>query len=299
MPRRIPAASLSADASVTGRRVTAPATESKAQNAPLDRHSAEPLYKQLASRLLRLVESGELATGERLPSEPQLMQRHGVSRVTVRQAVALLTRTGKLSAHRGKGTFVAGRVVRHDLDALQGFYASLRSQGIEPQTQLLEWSVDAGAFDAQRPEGTDLPVRLQRLYSVDERPFALVTGYLPAAAAPLGRKRAEHLTVYEILSEFMGLGVTRAAVAIRCERAPAAVARALQLGRADTVLVMERRSFASAHDGGHSPCEFMRIHIVPERYEFRLQVSGPLEIASGVRKVTHSVAVNDKERDRR
>jgi GntR family transcriptional regulator len=82
-------------------------------------------------------------------------------------------------------------------------------------------------------------------------------------------------------------------LAIRCERAPAVVARALQLGRADTVLVMERQSFATGHDGGHTPCEFMRIHIVPERYEFRLQVSGPLEIARSVSRVTAAAVDHD------
>ena len=247
----------------------------------LDRTSAEPLYRQLASTLLRMIDSGELAAARRLPSETELMASYGVSRITVRQANELLVRNGKVTAHRGKGTFVAGRIVQHDLDALQGFYAALRSQGIEPQTRLLEWSVDAGMFDAGRPAGTDLPVRLKRLYSIDGRPFALVVGYLPPAASALGKARAEHLLVYEILADFMGVRVTRASVAIRCERAPRDVTSLLGLAKADTVLVMERQSFAASDQ----TCEFMRIYIVPERYEFRLKVTGPFEIARSVHLV--------------
>lgn len=247
----------------------------------LDRASAEPLYRQLANTLLRMIDAGELAAGQRLLSEPGLMAQYGVSRITVRQAIALLVRHGKVSAHRGKGTFVSGRVVRHDLDALQGFYAALRSQGIEPQTKLIEWSVDAGAFDDGRPVGTDLPVRLKRLYSIDDRPFALVVGYLPQAAAALGKARAERLSVYEILAEFMDVRVARAMVAIRCERAPNEVTRLLGLQKADMVLVMERQSFAT----NDQPCEFMRIYIVPERYEFRLSVAGQFEIARAVHLV--------------
>ena len=247
----------------------------------LDRACAEPLYRQLANTLLRMIDAGELAAGQRLPSEPGLMAQYGVSRITVRQAIALLVRHGKVSAHRGKGTFVLGRVVRHDLDALQGFYAALRSQGIEPQTKLIEWSVDAGAFDNGRPVGPDLPVRLKRLYSIDDRPFALVVGYLPQAAAALGKARAERLSVYEILAEFMEVRVARATVAIRCERAPNEVTRLLGLQKADMVLVMERQSFAI----NDQPCEFMRIYIVPERYEFRLSVAGQFEIARAVHLV--------------
>ena len=251
----------------------------------LDRASAEPLYRQLANTLLRMIDTGELAAGQRLPSEPSLMAQYGISRITVRQATALLVRHGKVTAHRGKGTFVAGRVVRHDLDALQGFYAALRSQGIEPQSKLIEWSVDAGAFDEDRPVGTDLPVRLKRLYSIDDRPFALVVGYLPQAAAALGKARAERLSVYEILAEFMDVRVARAMVTIRCERAPNEVTRLLGLKKADMVLVMERQSFAP----NDQPCEFMRIYIVPERYEFRLRVTGQFEIARAVHRVPSSI----------
>jgi GntR family transcriptional regulator len=252
----------------------------------LHRDSAVPLYKQLAALLLAQISDGSRKPGERLPSEPALMAEFGVSRVTVRQAIALLARSGKASAHHGKGTFVASRLVRHDLDALHGFYDSLRSQGVEPETRLLEWSVDGGALDGAPPPGAQLPVRLRRLYLVEGKPFAVVTGYLPAAAASLGRERAERLMVYDILSEYLQTVVTRAEVTIRCCKAPTAIGRLLGVGRTGLVLMMERQSFARAPD----PCEFMQIHIVPEHYEFRLSVAGQLELARGVRQVHGSVS---------
>jgi GntR family transcriptional regulator len=248
--------------------------------SPLDREAAQPLYKQLAAHLLDEIDGGRLAPGMRLPAEPELMQRHGVSRVTVRQAIALLARGGRLVAQRGKGTFVAGAVVRHELDSLQGFHDALRSQGIEPKTRLVEWSAQAGALDADLPPGLQLPVRLRRLYLVDERPFAVVTGGLPAAAAPLGRARAARLNVYEILSQFMGVKVDHADVSIRSERAPRDIQALLGLPRSSMVLLMQRQSF----DRQGRPCEFMRIHIVPERYEFRLRVHGGVEIARAVHR---------------
>lgn len=244
----------------------------------IDRAAAQPLYQQLAGHLLQQIDGGRLRPGQRLPSEPELMEMHGVSRVTVRQAVALLVRGGKLVTQRGKGTFVAGAVVRHELDALQGFHESLRSQGIEPQTTLLDWSPDAGTLDAELPAGLALPVRLRRLYAVDERPFAVVTGWLPAGAAAVGRARAARLNVYEILSQFMGVRVDHADVTIRSERAPRDIAQLLGVPRSAMVLLMQRQSF----DRAGRVCEFMRIHIVPERYEFRLRVHGEMELARAV-----------------
>lgn len=252
----------------------------KAAPTALSRLAAEPLYQQLASQLAQRIASGELAPGSRLPTEPELMAEHGVSRITVRQAIALLVRNGQVITRRGKGTFVSAPMMRHDLGALRGFYDALREQGLEPQTELLEFSPSAGRADPALPEGLDLPVRLRRLYSLDGQPFAVVEAWLPAGAASLGAGRAGRLTVYEIIERFLGERVAAADVAIRCEAAPPRIAAALRLPRGSAVLRMERRSATLAG----RVLEFMRIHIVPERYEFRLRVPGPLEIANSVRQ---------------
>jgi GntR family transcriptional regulator len=138
----------------------------------------------------------------------------------------------------------------------------------------------------------DLPVRLRRRYSLDRRPFALVVAWLPAKTAELGEARAARLTVYEIVAQFLGERVASADVAIRCETAPRAVARDLGLAAGSPVLVMERRSLSPAQ----RLLEFMRIYIVPERYEFRLRVPGPLEIARALRRTDHEAAVPGADR---
>ena len=60
------------------------------------------------------------------------------------------------------------------------------------------------------------------------------------------------------------------------------IARELGLAAGGAVLVMERQSVSSAG----RVLEFMRIHIVPERYEFRLSVQGSLEIARAVHRIS-------------
>ena len=105
----------------------------------LRRDRLESLYVQLAEALEREIAAGCYSAFDRLPSEQALMAKHGVSRVTVRQAIALLQRKGLIEVKQGKGTFVAGAVVRHGLDNLTGFYDSLIAQGLRPSTQLLEF----------------------------------------------------------------------------------------------------------------------------------------------------------------
>lgn len=68
-------------------------------------------YRRIAEDLREQISSGELATGQRVPSEAELMRRYGVSRGTARQGLALLEAAGLVRAVHGKGRFVdvAGR----------------------------------------------------------------------------------------------------------------------------------------------------------------------------------------------
>jgi GntR family transcriptional regulator len=184
----------------------------------VSRDAGEPLYRQLAALIGDRIGSGAWSPGSRLPTEPGLMAEHGISRITVRQAIALLVRGGLVVTRPGKGSFVAAPKVSHDLGALRGFYDALRDQGLEPQTELLEFSPSSGSADPALPEGLDLPVRLRRLYSLEGSPFAVVDAWLPAAAAAIGRARAARLTVYQIVERFLGERVAAADVAIRSER---------------------------------------------------------------------------------
>ncbi len=63
-------------------------------------------YRRIADDLRQQIISGELATGQRVPSEAELMRRYEVSRGTARQGLALLEATGLVSAVHGKGRFV-------------------------------------------------------------------------------------------------------------------------------------------------------------------------------------------------
>ncbi len=70
-------------------------------------HSADrAVFRQLADLLRKQIESGELGPGDPLPSELRLAQEYGLSRTTVRQAIAQLRTEGLVSVERPRGTFV-------------------------------------------------------------------------------------------------------------------------------------------------------------------------------------------------
>lgn len=73
----------------------------------LDRDGEEPIYRQLIQSIKLQIESGELNAGIRLPASRDLARQLNISRISVVNAYAELRSEGYLSAHAGRGTFVA------------------------------------------------------------------------------------------------------------------------------------------------------------------------------------------------
>jgi GntR family transcriptional repressor for pyruvate dehydrogenase complex len=60
----------------------------------------------VANRIRSLIEDGTLSPGERMPSEPEMAERLGVSRAVLREAIGQLKSVGLLDVQHGRGTFV-------------------------------------------------------------------------------------------------------------------------------------------------------------------------------------------------
>lgn len=76
----------------------------------LDENLHTPRYVQVYTALKDWIHQGAYAPGGRLPSEPQLCEMFGVSRITIRAAVGMLEKQGLVERKQGRGTFVANIV---------------------------------------------------------------------------------------------------------------------------------------------------------------------------------------------
>jgi DNA-binding GntR family transcriptional regulator len=72
----------------------------------IDPYSHVPRYLQLAALLRARIESGELGPGDRLPSQPTLVQEYGVAKMTAAKALRVLVDEGLAVTVPGMGTFV-------------------------------------------------------------------------------------------------------------------------------------------------------------------------------------------------
>lgn len=103
---------------------------------PLQRHN---LADAVVSKLQQQLSLGEYQPGEKLPSEPELMEQFGVGRSTIREAIRILANTGSLSVRQGSGTFV--EMQTGIAEPLPQRLRRARAEDLDEVRQLLEMKI--------------------------------------------------------------------------------------------------------------------------------------------------------------
>ena len=199
---------------------------------------------QVRGILEQLIET-ELHPGDAIPSERALVSRMGVSRVTVRQAIADLVETGALERVHGKGTYVTGPQIDSRLH-LTSFSREMRDRGLMPATVVLsageERAGDDVAYALRIRPGRPV-IRVERLRTADGTPMAYEVGYYPSALFP-GLLDRELGSLYDVFATEYGLVVTSGEQTVRAEAADVHQARILNIPRRAPLLVQERVTYA-------------------------------------------------------
>ncbi len=148
----------------------------------LDRSSFVPLYYQLQELIKEQIESGGWKPGDRLASEAEFARRYAVSRVVVRQALAILQDDGQIVRAQGRGTFVAEPKLGARAGGLARLLATPRPPDVtidvlEAGTPPVEPSIRGGLRVGDR----ERVLRLTTALSVRGIPLAITYSFFRAA----------------------------------------------------------------------------------------------------------------------
>lgn len=148
----------------------------------VDAQSDVPIYYQLYSFLKELILNGDYKPGQCVPSESEMMAEYGVSRVTVRRAIADLEQDGLLKRYRGKGSVVLERKSITSLNSLFSFTEMARRRQQRASYIIISTDVKQPdikiAQELQLTAGTMI-FELKRLFLLNGRIAALTTAYVP------------------------------------------------------------------------------------------------------------------------
>lgn len=239
----------------------------------LRRHHPVPLYQQLQATLRAQIESGQLRTHERLPSERDLSEQFGVSRMTVRQALDALAQQGLIYGKVGKGTFVSEPKIDQQLVALTGFSEEMQRRGQASSSRVIKAAILAATKDianALQIEPKTKVFNLIRVRLTNGAPLAIENGYLPAHLCPeISTHDFARESLYDILRNQYGWRLVRAQQTVEARLANEDEIELLDLRKPAPILAIERITMVEQG----FPIEYVRSAYRGDRYKFSAMLS--------------------------
>ena len=177
----------------------------------LNQNSTIPLYEQVKEAIKQKIERKEWKENTRVPSETELMKMYEVSRVTIRNALALLVEEGYLEKKQGIGTFVSKPRIKKIIFHRSSFTQSCEQEGLRPSTQVLKKETIEGKSAYRKClqiDPDDKLVHIERLRFADDEPVSLEHMYF--SYKKYGFLLWENLdqSIYSIIRDRLGIDLT-------------------------------------------------------------------------------------------
>ena len=217
----------------------------------LDRSSFVPLYEQIHQTLRQMISSGALNPGAHVPSERELSEEYGVSRMTARQALRALSQDGLVYRERGIGTIVTKRKLDVHTRNLIGFTDDMRQRGLRPSSHLRLMAREVASPSTADMLGIkpgDEVFHLERLRLADGTPMAFEVNYISAELLPgLDEYDLEKKSLYHILEQVYGIHMQRAEEVLEAAKASRLEAGLLSIRPGSPVLSVHRIVYSNTN----------------------------------------------------
>lgn len=228
-------------------------------------NESKPRYKQLKELIIARISSGELQPRDRVPSENDLVDATGVSRMTANRALRELNDEGYVERIAGSGTFVADLKVTSHVLEVRNIADEIERRGHHHSAIVLKQSLQHArgeiARSLQIDEGSDV-FHILLIHRENDTPIQLEDRYVLADfAANCLQQDFTQLTPSAWLSAISPL--QEAEHIVRATMPNKAVRRHLQMNDNEPCLVVIRRTWAHGR-----PVSFARLHHPGSRYEF-------------------------------
>jgi len=234
----------------------------------LDPNDSLPLYQQLQRGIREAIEKHILGPDDALPSERQLAEDLGVSRITVRKAIDGLAAEGLLVSRQGSGNFVCTRIEKN-FAKLTSFSEDMRARGRTPRSAWLKRSegtvTPEESLKLALSPGT-LVYRFHRLRFADDEPMSIELATIVASCLP--SLAAVEDSLYDAL-ERAGNRPVRALQRLHSMLLGAEQAKLLKAKAGDAGLFVERLGYL--RDG--RAIELSRSYYRGDTYDFVAELS--------------------------
>ncbi len=227
-----------------------------------------PRYYQLREILREQILNGQWSPENRLPSERELSEQYGLSRMMVRQSVTELVKEGLLYREQGKGTFIASPKITQQLLRLTGFTEDIKARSQKPTTKVLSaemWAADSTVAEKLRIKEGQLIFRLRRLRLADHEPLAVEMSLVNfIGCEKLLEEDLEQNSLYRLLETKYGLPPAEAEQELEAGLAREEEAGLLKIEVGGPVLLTRRVTYTERGQ----PIEYAKSVYRGDKYKF-------------------------------
>lgn len=230
-----------------------------------------PLYYQVAIVLRHRILDGVYHPGERIGSEAEMCKEYGVSRITVRQALAELEREGLVLRRRGLGTYVSERLPQMASISFTGFLEDLFAQVLlteSRQVEIEQLPASEEVAQALQLGQAETVVRIERTRWMGGDSLAHTVNYLPlSVGANVTADDLHELPLMHLLDRRLGVQLEEAIQTIHAVLASAQLAEKLGIAEGAPLLLVQRTAYSKGR-----PVEYVLTHYRADRYQYTVRL---------------------------
>lgn len=227
-----------------------------------------PVYVTFKEMIRKRIDSGDLAPGDKLPSERDLACTHALSRMTIRQALTELVTAGVLYREQGRGTFVSANKMQQQ--NISSFTETVRKRGLTPETKVVSFCICEPSADvADMLSAKSEVYRAVRIRLADGTPVAMEEIFIPIHICPALRRGDLLGSLYSLMTDTYGHKISSADSSMSAQLPGPKLQEDLCITRQTPVLKVNSLYYAVSGITLYYECAAYRT----DMYEYNIRIS--------------------------
>ncbi len=225
----------------------------------------QTIYKQLKDK----IENGEYKQGNKLKTEKELQEEYGVSRDTIRKALANLEYEDYIVKRPALGTFVKYKKSDYRLSKMESFTEQMKRRGISPSSEFV--SIELITIQSRQVirelslDEKEKCYRITRIRKGDENPMAYEIAHIPQKVCPNLQKHLDDTSsLYQIYEEVYHHRIGESKIKLEAEMPAVEIQKSLGISHDSPVLRMECTTLLE----DETPLYYVECYYIGAKYYF-------------------------------